>query len=513
MAGARHEIIVFSDAATLFALDAVKKLVRHFADPHVGVVCGALQFRGSAESRQTEGVYWGYESMIRLMESRLGVTLSGSGAIYALRRQCFVPLAADTLVEDLVVPMNARALGFRVLYDPEARATDFAASTVAGEFTRRVRIATGSFQVLGQLLRAPLDARTIRLLSHKVLRWIIPFLLIGILVSSASLCSSPSTGRVPGPGPLLCVGRSRLVLRARVQRVRYMLLATIWSRCIWPFWWASCTSFSVTMRRGWRARELIAAGVADGICHEAARFWICLSARLQRGPACAPTTWTAWIPSPGARLRSLRVDYPIVPGSRGSWARRLRRELGDDGTGPDGSARLGERTRESEVGFGLKTGLKPEDVRPMVLDPALGLGVTRSGGPGWGAEVVGIAPRGRSRGRREPPRPTRGAPGQADIFALTVPDETFDVAYSIGVRHHTPDTAGAFRRVAAMVKKVRAARGVHLPGRRSRALLLPTLPGHHARAYRARSLLGFGDGDPALLPASGADHRARVAGL
>jgi cellulose synthase/poly-beta-1,6-N-acetylglucosamine synthase-like glycosyltransferase len=226
VAGAHHEIIVFSDAATLFAADAVKKLVRHFGDPRVGVVCGALQFHASAESRQTEGVYWSYESMIRLMESRLGVTLSGSGAIYALRRECFVPLAANILVEDLVVPMNARALGFRVLYDPEARATDFAASSVAGEFTRRVRIATGSFQVLGRLLRAPLDARTkFAFLSHKVLRWIIPFLLIGMLLSSATLWQQPFYRALFLGQVLFYVwGAVGYLLRGRVQRVRYMLL-------------------------------------------------------------------------------------------------------------------------------------------------------------------------------------------------------------------------------------------------------------------------------------------------
>jgi cellulose synthase/poly-beta-1,6-N-acetylglucosamine synthase-like glycosyltransferase len=226
VAGARHGIVVFSDAATLFARDAVQKLVRPFADPRVGVVCGSLQFQASAESRETEGVYWGYESMIRLMESRLGVTLSGSGAIYALRRECFVPLAAETLVEDLVVPMNARALGYRVLYEPEARATDFAASTVAGEFTRRVRIATGSFQVLGRLLRAPLDARTkFAFVSHKVLRWIIPFLLIGMLVSSASLWEQPFY-RALFLGQVLFYAWGALgyALRARVPRVRYMLL-------------------------------------------------------------------------------------------------------------------------------------------------------------------------------------------------------------------------------------------------------------------------------------------------
>jgi cellulose synthase/poly-beta-1,6-N-acetylglucosamine synthase-like glycosyltransferase len=226
VASSRYEILVFSDAATLFSRDAVRNLVRHFGDPQVGVVCGALQFRAGAESRQTEGVYWSYESMIRLLESRLGLTISGSGAIYALRRQCFVPLAAETLVEDLVVPMNARALGFRVLYDPEAIGIDFAASTVAGEFTRRVRIATGSFQILGDLLRAPLNVRTtFALLSHKVLRWSIPFLLIGMLVSSASLWDQPFY-RALLLGQLLFYAWGALgyALRARIPRIRYALL-------------------------------------------------------------------------------------------------------------------------------------------------------------------------------------------------------------------------------------------------------------------------------------------------
>jgi cellulose synthase/poly-beta-1,6-N-acetylglucosamine synthase-like glycosyltransferase len=226
VAAARHEILIFSDAATLFERDAVMKLVRHFGDPQVGVVCGALRFHATTESRQTEGVYWAYESMIRLMESRLGVTLSASGAIYALRARGFVPLPADTLVEDLVVPMAARTLGFRVLYEPEAIATDFAASTVAGEFARRVRIATGSFQVLGQLLRAPLDGRTkFAFLSHKALRWILPFLLIGMLVSSASLWAQPLY-RALLVGQVLFYGWAALgyALRGRIGRVRYALL-------------------------------------------------------------------------------------------------------------------------------------------------------------------------------------------------------------------------------------------------------------------------------------------------
>ncbi|HEX6030466.1 MAG TPA: glycosyltransferase family 2 protein [Tepidiformaceae bacterium] len=223
---AKHDVLVFSDAATLFAPDAVSKMVQHFADPRVGVVCGALQFQASAESRQTEGLYWRYESLLRLMESRIGVTLTASGAIYALRRECFVPLSADTLVEDLVVPMTARRLGFRVLYDPDARGTDFAAPTVAGEFSRRVRIATGSFRALGGLLRGPLDPVTaFAFVSHKLLRWMLPFLLIGMLVTSAAMVDSPLYRALFVLQVLFYAwALAGYLLRPRIQRIRYALV-------------------------------------------------------------------------------------------------------------------------------------------------------------------------------------------------------------------------------------------------------------------------------------------------
>jgi cellulose synthase/poly-beta-1,6-N-acetylglucosamine synthase-like glycosyltransferase len=227
VARARTGILVFCDAATLLAPDVVKNLVRHFADPRVGAVCGALRFESSAESRQTEGVYWRYEAMLRLMESRLGVTLTASGANYAMRRECFVPLPADTLVEDLLVPVNARRAGFRTVYDPDAIATDFAPPTVAGEFTRRVRIATGSFRALGQILRGPLDPLTaFAFVSHKLLRWLLPFLLLGMLLTSAALLDRP-VYRALFAAQLVFYAWAVVgcVFRRRVQGIRYALVA------------------------------------------------------------------------------------------------------------------------------------------------------------------------------------------------------------------------------------------------------------------------------------------------
>jgi cellulose synthase/poly-beta-1,6-N-acetylglucosamine synthase-like glycosyltransferase len=223
---ARHELLVLSDAATLFAPDAVRKLVRHFGDPRVGVMCGALQFQASAESQQTEGVYWRYEGMLRLMESRLGVTLNASGAIYAIRRECFAPIPADTLVEDLVVPLAARECGFRVGYDPEAKAVDFAPATVAGEFARRVRIATGSFRALRQILGARLDPLTaFAFISHKLLRWFLPFCLVGMLVTSGALLGSPLYRILFGAQvAFYLLGVAGFLFRGSLHGVRYVMV-------------------------------------------------------------------------------------------------------------------------------------------------------------------------------------------------------------------------------------------------------------------------------------------------
>ena len=223
---ARHELLVMSDAATLFQPDAVRQLVRHFRDPRVGVVCGALRFRGGDEFKQTEGVYWRYETMLRLMEARLGATLTASGAIYALRRECYRPLTADDVIDDFVVPMRARKLGFGVVFDPEAEATEFAGDTVKDEFTRRVRLAVGSFRALRELSRVPMDAMAcLSFFSHKFLRWVLPFLLIGLLASNLFLLAEPiyqlTLGAQLGVYLWAALG---LMFRERARRIPLVML-------------------------------------------------------------------------------------------------------------------------------------------------------------------------------------------------------------------------------------------------------------------------------------------------
>jgi cellulose synthase/poly-beta-1,6-N-acetylglucosamine synthase-like glycosyltransferase len=223
---AQHDLLVFSDAATLFEPLALRRLVRHFVNPQIGAVCGSVSFRRTTESQQTEGLFWKFESMLRLMEARLNATLTPSGAIYALRRQCFSPLTNSTLIDDFVVTMRARKLGFQVLYDPEAVAVEVAPASVEGEFTRRVRLAVGSFRALREFMGVPLTGFSwIAFLCHKLLRWIVPFALITLFASNILLLGWPIY-RIPFVGQALFYAWAGLgyAFRNRLQKVRYWRL-------------------------------------------------------------------------------------------------------------------------------------------------------------------------------------------------------------------------------------------------------------------------------------------------
>jgi cellulose synthase/poly-beta-1,6-N-acetylglucosamine synthase-like glycosyltransferase len=226
IAVAQNRIVVLSDASTMISPHSLQMIVRHFSNPKVGAVCGALQFEGSPESRHTEGIYWRYESMLRLMEARLGATLTASGAFYAIRRDCFEPLPVNTIIDDFIVPMNVRRHGAQVLYDPEAVATELAAGTVSGEFARRVRIAIGSFRALPNLLRVPMPGFTrLAFLSHKLLRWILPFVLIGLAFSNMFLLGSTFyVVSAAAQITMLVWGLAGMIFRQRLAGVRMALL-------------------------------------------------------------------------------------------------------------------------------------------------------------------------------------------------------------------------------------------------------------------------------------------------
>lgn len=193
---ASGEILVMADARQRFAKDAIEKLVRHFADPAVGAVSGELMLSQNEHGGAVgEGVgfYWRYEKLIRSDESRTDSTVGATGAIYAIRRDLFEPLPADTILDDVLIPVRIMARGYRVLFEPDARAYDRAAGSAAEEFTRKVRTITGNFQLLKRetWLLSPLRNRLwLQTLSHKGLRLVGPLLLAGALAANLALLHS-----------------------------------------------------------------------------------------------------------------------------------------------------------------------------------------------------------------------------------------------------------------------------------------------------------------------------------
>lgn len=194
---ARGEILVMTDARQRFAMDALEKLVRHFADPAVGAVSGELVLTPNVNGTAVGdgvGIYWRYEKLIRSSESLADSTVGATGAIYAIRRDLFEPLPADIILDDVLIPIRIMARGYRVLFEPRARAYDRAAGSAAEEFTRKVRTIAGNFQLLRRetWLLSPLRNRLwFQTLSHKGLRLVGPFLLAGAFGANLGLLRFP----------------------------------------------------------------------------------------------------------------------------------------------------------------------------------------------------------------------------------------------------------------------------------------------------------------------------------
>lgn len=183
---AQGEIVVLTDANTMLDGRALKKLMRHFRDPAVGAVCGRLRLYNKVKREYEESAYWSYESLIKFYEGKHGAVLGANGGIYAIRKSLFTPLPPDTIVDDFIIPMRLLQAGYKVIYDPEAVAFEETTEDYAKEAGRRARIAAGNFQslrLLGSLLLPTAGFVSFAFWSHKLLRWVAPFLM-GLAVLS-----------------------------------------------------------------------------------------------------------------------------------------------------------------------------------------------------------------------------------------------------------------------------------------------------------------------------------------
>jgi cellulose synthase/poly-beta-1,6-N-acetylglucosamine synthase-like glycosyltransferase len=241
----QSDVVAFSDANSTWAPDALRKLVRNFADPDVAYVCGRLNITND-DGANKEGLYWRYELALRAAESRLDSVTGGNGSIYAVRRSDYVEVD-PRFGHDLSFPYLMVQRGRRAIYEPEANAYEKATPTTEDEYRRKVRMFEHCWAIVleGKMLRGLRPLYLLEVISHRHLRYASGLLHLVALGANIALV---------GQGPLyqVTLGLQLGLLAAAAAGVgiaRYYVLVT----------WATVVSLWNYLRRGvpatWEAAE------------------------------------------------------------------------------------------------------------------------------------------------------------------------------------------------------------------------------------------------------------------
>ena len=195
MPNARGEIVIFSDANNTYAPNTLRELVKPFSDPSIGAVSGAKHIlKDDSALGESEGLYWKFESFIKIQETRLGNCTGVAGEILAIRRALFTPPPARVINDDFYMGLRLLREGHRLVYAPDAKSFERVSPTAQDEIARRTRIVAGRFQAISM---AP-DLLTLRrpvvfwqIVSHKFLRPLVPFGMIGALTANLAAVIIP----------------------------------------------------------------------------------------------------------------------------------------------------------------------------------------------------------------------------------------------------------------------------------------------------------------------------------
>ncbi|MBJ6727569.1 glycosyltransferase family 2 protein [Geomesophilobacter sediminis] len=238
------EVIVFSDANAMFPPDAIRKLVRNFADPEVGLATGWTKYRKKSGDEETSSLYAGLERSVKYAESLISSCVGADGAIFGIRKGLYQPLK-DYDINDFVIPLNVIAQRKRVVLDPELFCLEPPASDGGKEFRRQTRITN---RTLGAIARNrtmlnPLRYRSFAffLWSHKVLRFLAPFWSLGVFATALYLAFTSLFYAFFAAVLAFFVGMGiagLLTMRGgRLTRLCSFLLLTFWAQAIgWGRW-------------------------------------------------------------------------------------------------------------------------------------------------------------------------------------------------------------------------------------------------------------------------------------
>jgi cellulose synthase/poly-beta-1,6-N-acetylglucosamine synthase-like glycosyltransferase len=240
------EIVAFSDANATWAPDALRGLVRPFADPVVGYVCGQLRIL-AADGSNKEGLYWRYEMAVRAAESRLSSVTGGNGSIYAVRRSDYVEVD-PRFGHDLSLPYLMVQNGRRAVYQPDAQAFEKPTPTNETEYRRKVRMFEHCWLIVlrGRMFRRLGPLYALQIFSHRLLRYGSGLLHLVLLATSIALVGQG------WPYVVVLVGQVVLLAAAAggVGIARYYVLVS----------WATVVALWNYLRRGVPATWEVAEG-------------------------------------------------------------------------------------------------------------------------------------------------------------------------------------------------------------------------------------------------------------
>jgi cellulose synthase/poly-beta-1,6-N-acetylglucosamine synthase-like glycosyltransferase len=193
---ARGEIIIFSDATTNYNRHAIRKIVRNYNDPSIGAVSGRYEYVNPTGAPVGLGtiLFWKYENFIKSRQTHIKTITGCCGCIYSVRRALYEPLPND-IISDLVEPLKILEKGYRIAFEPEAVAYETTEEKPEEEFSMRVRVITRGMNGLTYVRRLlnPLKHPFVafQLISHKIIRWLMPFFMIILLISNVVLLGIP----------------------------------------------------------------------------------------------------------------------------------------------------------------------------------------------------------------------------------------------------------------------------------------------------------------------------------
>lgn len=181
-------IVIFCDANTLLNTQAIRNIVKHYADETVGGVAGEkrVMSKDSAGAAATENAYWKYESYLKKLDAELYSVVGAAGELFSIRTALFRPVEEKVILDDFVISLRINMQGYRIAYAPDAYAMEAPSFSIQEEHKRKIRISAGGFQSI-VLLRGLLNffrypVVSFQYISHRVLRWTLSPLSLPILL-------------------------------------------------------------------------------------------------------------------------------------------------------------------------------------------------------------------------------------------------------------------------------------------------------------------------------------------